>query len=138
MVESFDEVYPEVDEGFVQTLRQLHHENIARSDRDQNKPIEPTTKQPLKAPIKVSKEAEQILYALWHKKHWGTHSVTEGTIKNHYCNRLQNFESAIKELLKTDLLIAEHNRGPFTLNRKSKAQIELLIQKITGTKIITE
>ena len=126
---SFDDLYPEVDEGFVETLKQMHHELFVKPSRAIDRPIEASS-QPLP---RFSKDAEHIVYALSRKKHWGTNTVSEATLKNHYCRDLHDFDYAVKELLRVGILTPERPRGPFSLNPKAKVQVDAIIRKMTET-----
>lgn len=127
---SFDDLYPEVDEGFVETLKQMHPELFVKPSRAIDRASQETTwtsSQPLP---RLSKDAERIVYALSHKKHWGTNAVSEATLKNHYCRDLQDFDYAVKELLRVGILTPERPRGPFSLNLKAKVQVDAVIRKM--------
>ncbi len=51
-------------------------------------------------------------------------------MKNHYCRGLQDFDSAVKELIRAGILMAEKARGPFSLNPKTKTQVDALVRKM--------
>ena len=124
---SFDDVYPEVDEGFVDTLKQMHPELFVKPSRA----IDRTTEASSQPSPRFSKDAEDIVYALFRKKHWGTNTVSEATLKNHYCRDLQNFDYAVKELFRVGILTPERPHGPFSLNSKAKVQVDAVIRKRT-------
>jgi hypothetical protein len=124
---SFDDLYPEVDEGVVETLKQMHPELFVKPSRA----IDRATEVSFQPFPRFSKDAEDIVYALSRKKHWGTNTVPEATLKNHYCRDLQNFDYAVKELLRVGILTSERPHGPFSLNPKAKVQVDAVIRKMT-------
>lgn len=123
-IAAFDELYPEVDEGFVETLKQMHPERFVKPPRIPEAPKVPSPSLP-----RLSKDSELLVSVLSHKKHWGTNTVSEATLRNHYCRDLQDFDSAVRELTRAGILNAESPRGPFSLNTKAKAQVEELIHR---------
>ncbi len=123
---SFDDVYPEVDEGFVETLKQMHPELFVKPSRV----IDRATEASSQSLPRLSEDAEDITYALSRKKHWGTNTVSETTLKNHYCRDLRNFDYAVKELLRIGILMPERPHGPFSLNPKAKVQVDAVIRKL--------
>ncbi len=129
MLASFDELYPEVDEGFVETLKQMHPEGFVKLSRDATRVPEAPAKVPPSPFARISKDSELLVAVLYHKKHWGTNTVSEATLRNHYCRDLQDFDSAVKELIRAGILTAESPRGPFSLTTKAKPQVEELIRK---------
>ena len=124
MLPRFEDLYPEVDEGFLETLTQMHPELFGKPVFDVTKTPEPPV-----VCLHLSTDAARLVKVLRNKGHWGTHTVRPSTLKNHYCKDLQNFDSAIKELIRAGILSAErHVRGPFSLNTKARALIDALIR----------
>lgn len=129
MLASFDELYPEVDEGFTETLKQMHPERFVRPPRDVS-PIPESRAKASPPPVsRLSKDSEHLVSVLSRKRHWGTNTVSEATLRNHYCRDLKDFDSAIKELVRAGILIAESPRGPFSLNTKAKARVDELTRQ---------
>lgn len=127
MATSFDDLYPEVEEGFVETLKQMRPERFFKSSRDMRIP---EARDISSSPLRLSRDAEQLVSALERKGHWGTNKVSHDTLKNHYCRGLQDFDSAVKELIRGGILLAEKHRGPFSLNPKARTQVDALIRKM--------
>ena len=128
---SFDDLYPEVDEGFVETLMQMHPELFVKTSRAIDRATQETIG-PSSPPLpRLSKDAARMVHALSQKKHWGTNTVSEATLKNHYCRDLQNFDYAVKELLRVGILTPERPHGPFSLNPKAKVQVDAVVRKMT-------
>ena len=127
IVTTFDDLYPAVDDGFVETIRQKHPELFARPSRVTDQIPQKVSSQSFP---RLSKDAEDIISALSHKKHWGTNTVSEATLKNHYCRGLRDFDSAVKELVRCGILMPEKPRGPFSLNPNAKVQVDAVIRKM--------
>ena len=120
LTQSFDEIYPEVDEGYVATLKQMQG---MRHSFDTEQLLPKAASLP-----GLSEDAKCLVSAMKRKGHWGKNTVGKDTLKNHYCRNLRDFDSAIKELLKANMVAYTSLAGPFSLNTKTKTQIE----KITG------
>ena len=130
MVASFDDLCPEVDEGFLETWRQMHPEHFDKSARPSSRTGEERIKLGSARPLpNLSRDSERVVRALSQRKHWGTNTVSEPTLKNHYCRDIKDLETAIKELVRTGIVIAATPRGPFSLNTKARAQIDLILSK---------
>ncbi len=134
MVGSFEELYPEVDEGFAETWRQMHPEHFAKPPRDADRKSRSVSGHGFSPLPRLSKDSERLALVLSHKKHWGNNTVSEATLRNHYCRGISDFDSAVRELTNAGILTAAGPRGPFSLNTKAKAQIEELRRRLeTGT-----
>lgn len=128
MVGRFEDIFPTVDEGFVDTLRQMYPERFLKQSWE---PVD--SEQPSTTTIKLSTDAIRLIAVMRRKGYWATHTVGRKTLKNHYCSDIQDFDSAIKELLRADILSAgQQVRGPFSLNIKTKALIDSVIQNHVG------
>ena len=134
MVAPFEELYPEVDEGLVNTIRSMHPEIFSRtSDRQIQQPGLPP-REDIPTSLRLSPDGERVVLALHNKRHWGSNIVSETTLRNHYCRGLSDFDSAIRELARAKLLSSV--RGPFSLNTRAKAEIDEIVQKLQrATKI---
>ncbi len=127
MTGSFEELCPEVDEGFVQTLLQMHPERLAPTADRATAPGVRDSDAPNRISLRLSKDAARIVEVLCHKGHWGRNSVSPDTLRNHYCRGLEDFDAAVKELVRADILTARHPHGPFSLNPKAKSSVEAII-----------
>lgn len=65
--------------------------------------------------------ARQILVTLYRKRYWGKKSVSEDTLKNHYCQRVLTFDDSLAALEEKGLVTT--SRG-VSLNIDKKADIE--------------
>jgi len=129
MIRTFDELYPEVDEGFIETLKRMHPERFDRPSSDSCQIQETSVSNSDQGLPHLSEDAERLVCILSHKKHWGTNTVSEDTLRNHYCRNLQNCDSAIKELIRSDILMNKSLRGPFSLKTKAKGKVDAVIRK---------
>lgn len=118
---SFDgDIFPETNDGYVATLMQMKAR--PRSGPDLEAPASP-------ADPPLSAEAQQILRALRHKKHWGTNVAAKEQIIRHYCKGLPDYDRPLKELCQAGLLLCRGSpgQGPYALNPRAKARIERVL-----------
>ena len=71
--------------------------------------------------------ARQILLRLHSRHVWGKRSVSEATLKNHFCKGVITFDSSLGVLLDKQLLIRDSPGGALLLNMKLKSEIERYI-----------
>ena len=125
MVGSLRDCWPDVDVGFVETLRTLRR---ARFSDSPNQPVEEPTK-PLQERSKGSfvKSAStlRVLDKLERKDKWGGNAIGWDTLRNHYCRGLDDLDEAVDELVEEGLLLPGDSRsGPYSLNPAKKGEIE--------------
>lgn len=124
-VSSFDDIYPEIDEGFIKTYKECHPDKFFKSPRESN-----TSKEPRRKDLpEISEDAKQLLTVLVHKKYWGTRIISKDTLKNHYCRDIKNLDSAIQILLKAKLLQHGKHRDSYNLDLKAKKTINAIVSE---------
>jgi hypothetical protein len=129
MVSSLQDCWPEVDEGFVDTLRTLRREVPPGPSNQAVAPPSPTL--PVTIPTPVSSEtALRILDKLERKDKWGGNAIGWDTLRNHYCQGLRDLDDAVDELVEEGLLLSGANRrGPYSLNPARKGEIDTRLVK---------
>jgi len=120
------EAWPEIDDGYVETMRQLYDLSPPVPADE----IEETTPSVIVAPpiAPLGRARLRILDKLERSNRWGGNTVSIDTLRNHYCQGIEAFDEALEQLIADDLvLIAEKGskrRGPFSLNPAKKAVIQ--------------
>ena len=118
MVGSFDDFYPEVDEGYIETIEQLHYHSS--HFRITDKTLIP----------QISKDSQTIISMLYSKTYWKSNTVNRDFLKNHYCKDIANLDTAIKELQHEDIIIVKKSGRVLSLNPKKRKLIEESISDI--------
>ena len=133
MVGNLGDCYPELDNGLVETVKELgvqHH-------RDSGRPVAPTTA-PIKAAeptgeVELSAGAQKVIEKLWRGDHWGRMAVSRASL-NHLCRNVSDLESVLEELIKKKVVLTQTKQGPFSLNTKFKSSIESVARQSAGQK----
>ncbi|OQS08531.1 (p)ppGpp synthetase [Chromobacterium violaceum] len=71
--------------------------------------------------IDIDVGARQILACLYRKHFWGKKTVSENTLKNHFCSKVMTFDSSLESLIIKSLVIQS---GGYSLNISKKSEIE--------------
>ncbi len=71
--------------------------------------------------------ARQILLRLHSRRVWGKRSVSEATLKNHFCKGVITFDSSLAVLLEKELIVRASPGDALLLNMKLKGEIERYI-----------
>lgn len=111
----FEDCYPDVDESWIETLKELDWKHFGNNEIG-NKILK------TESLFNLSNTAKKILDKLERKKHYGKHSVSLDTIKNHYCQNQSDFDKAIEELIDIEL-IKEEVKGSIILNSSKNKEI---------------
>ena len=74
--------------------------------------------------IDIDVGARQIMACL-HRRHcWGRKTVSEDTLKNHFCKNVITFESSLQALIDKDLVLKSTSNGGHSLNVSKRPEIE--------------
>jgi len=120
------EAWPEIDDGYVETMQQLYGLGVPGPEDEREEPVSSDIVAP---PVSRLRRARlRILDKLERSDRWGGNTVSVDTLRNHYCQGLDAFDEALEQLIDDDLvLIAEKGskrKGPFSLNPARKGAIE--------------
>jgi hypothetical protein len=111
----FEDIYPEVDESWIETLKGLDWKHSG-PDKIEHKNLK------AESFSNLSNTAKKIIDKLERKKHYGKNSISLDIIKNHYCRNQSGFEEAIEELIAIEL-IKEEAKGFVILNPSKNKEI---------------
>jgi hypothetical protein len=117
----FNDLFPEVDESYVALVKKLAKGSY-EAEAIEN---EYTAKK--ESTSEFSNNAIKVIASLRRKKHWGSNTVSEDTLHNHYCKSVSDLEAALRELAKRSLILRKSARGPVSLNPKEKRTIDEII-----------
>lgn len=71
--------------------------------------------------------AKKILLKLYTKQFWGQKTVTQETLRNHFCKGVRNFDVTLDKLVQKGLVLRESSNGPISLNTKARPEIDKLV-----------
>lgn len=74
--------------------------------------------------IDIDIGARQILACLHRRHFWGKKTVSEDTLKNHFCKGVITFDSSLQTLLDKSLMIRSALNSGYSLNVSKKPEIE--------------
>ncbi|WP_231752851.1 hypothetical protein [Burkholderia savannae] len=76
----------------------------------------------------IDSDARQILLALYNRDFWGRKKACSiPTLKNHYCQSVFAFDSALRVLVEKELVLMSSANGPISLNVKKTNEIKLYL-----------
>jgi len=75
----------------------------------------------------VGVSGRQILLKLYTKHFWGKKTVTQDTLRNHFCKGVASFDGALETLVERGLVLREHANGPVSLNIKLRHEIDQIV-----------
>ncbi len=116
LVNNFSEIYPDIDEGLVQTLGELLHQPRERQAEVPHKPE--------KLP-QLSEIEKACLKKLVRKKFWGRYTVSENVLKKSFLRGSVTPDKSIKKLLELNILVL-HGKHKYSLNSQRKDIIDLI------------
>lgn len=120
----FDDAWPAMDEGFVETVGQMHgahhqaRHDAARagdSGKDEGNGVP-----------EVSAAAASVLDKLVRKDFWGHNRILRDKIRNHM-GKLPNLDGVLEELVEAGLLTA-HDGETYSLPSSHKKEIEAVVE----------
>ena len=126
LMADLSEAWPEIDDGYVETMQQLYGLGVAAPE-DEREALVPSDR--VAPPVSPLQRARlRILDKLERSDRWGGNTVSLETLRNHYCQGIDAFDEALEQLIDENLvLIAEKGtkrRGPFSLNPARKGDIK--------------
>lgn len=133
LMADLQEAWPEVDDGYVETMQQLY--GLAAQEREGEETETPPMR-PVGPPAvsQVDRAKLRILDKLERADRWGGNAVSLETLRNHYCQGVEGFDEALDKLLDDDLvMIAERGskrKGPFSLNPARKGVIQKELARV--------
>jgi len=128
MVTGLDDCWPELDEGFVDTLKTLRGVHQPEQIDEHTKSAEPAIA-PASKPRRSS-AALKVLDKLERKDKWGGNAIGWDTLRNHYCHGVSGLDDAVDDLVREEFLLAGESRdGPYSLNPARKGEIESLVEE---------
>jgi hypothetical protein len=127
------EAWPEVDDGYVETMQQLY--GLAAEDReDEETEAPPVRRAGPPAVSQVDYAKLRILDKLERHDRWGGNSVSLDTLRNHYCQGVKGFDEALEKLIDDGLVLVvekgSKRRGPFSLNPAKKGVIQKELARV--------
>lgn len=141
LVAELPEAWPEIDDGYVETMQQLYRlgppadqqgiTTRAAAPRPTDDVVPPPMSQ-------VDRAKLRILDKLERSDRWGGNAVSFDTLRNHYCQGIDGFEEGLEQLIDADLVIVgergSKRKGPFSLNPAMKGAIqkELTVVRKSG------
>ena len=154
LVGDFTDCWPEIDEGFVDTLRQLEggFESVReapapaeesaslRRESPEDPGVHPADASGGPSPAAPRSRSDparfRVLDKLERQERWGSKTVNWDTLRNHWCRGVERLEEAVGQLVDERLLsVAEYGnrrRGPFSLNAARKRAIQRLLKEYRG------
>lgn len=127
MVGSWGEVWPEVDSGYVETLRVMLKVPAGPSARATARLVA-TAAGNDGSPHGVSEIAARVIEKMWRKDRWGDMGVSWETVNVHMMPGCGELASVLEGLERDGLLLAKGRKGPFSLNPARKGDIEAIAQ----------
>lgn len=74
--------------------------------------------------IDIDIGARQLMACLHRRHFWGKKTISEDTLRNHFCKGVLTFDSSLKTLIDKQLLIKSAKSGGYSLNFQKKSEIE--------------
>lgn len=71
----------------------------------------------------IDSSCRKVLHALKRKNYWGKKTLSRGTLKNHYCQNIFDFDAAIDRLASLDLIVIHENKS-LSLNQRKQQEIK--------------
>jgi hypothetical protein len=137
MVGGLEDGWPEIDDGYVETVLALRHSHafVGHQDAELQPPQGGAGTRVIEAELPVSESAARVLDKLERGDRWGRNAISFDTLRNHFCRGIPNIDSAVEELVAEDLLVpGGGRRGPYSLNPERKAEIERIVSQLREQK----
>jgi hypothetical protein len=133
MVGGLDDCWPEIDDGYVETVLALRHRHEFIESKATTAPATgPTTVAgEVGAELSVSESAARVLDKLERGDRWARNAISFDTLRNHLCRGISNIERAVEELVSKELLLPGGGRkGPYSLNPERTTDIERIVNQL--------
>jgi hypothetical protein len=137
MVGGLEDAWPEIDDGYVETVLALRHSHAFIGSQDATLPATKgaTSARVVETELPVSESAARVLDKLERGDRWGRNAISFDTLRNHVCRGIPSIDSAVDELVTEDLLVpGGGRRGPYSLNPDRKAEIERIVSQLRAQK----
>ena len=122
MVGDLSDCWPEVEEGFIETIRALRFAEEMPTSPDA---VQPAPEHQEERLAKRRPQAElRLLDKMERHDKWGGSSVSWRTLHNNYCQGVHDLDDAIDALIAEGLLIRGNQRDTFSLNPARKGDIQ--------------
>ncbi len=128
----FEDCWPEVDDGWLQTLRQTYRDIFNIEAEKVSNLAEKDISSKAKSWM-FSKSALKILDKLHRKRHWGKHTISWRTLHNDYCPSVPDLKNAVQELQESNLLLGSSVDDALSLNPSKTKEIEDLINEFRNS-----
>jgi len=119
LVNDFSEIYPNVDDGLIQTVQELLQQLQQPLEQQAEDLPEPEKWPPL------SDVEKACLVKLARKKFWGHRTISEDALRKSFFRDAQAPGKSIEELVKLGILL-RHGKHEYSLNPQKKLMIELM------------
>lgn len=134
VVGSLGECWPTVDQGYIETIRHLdgEREQHVLTTREPGDSLSTETAPPV--PDIYSRAERRVIEKFWRKGKWGKLGMAMESIQK-VCQDVQpdELDLAMSDLVRKGLMLAEGNRGPYSLNTQFKAEIDRIAELETKT-----
>jgi hypothetical protein len=125
MVGDLSDCWPEVDEGFIETIRTLRFADAADATPPATDAVQPASEPHEVGIAKRRSQAElRLLDKMERHDKWGGSSVSRRTLHNNYCQNVHDLDDAIDALVGEGLLIRGNQRDTFSLNPARKGDVQ--------------
>jgi len=133
MVGSLEDCWPDVDDGYVETLLTLRPQKDYPRDQGGGS-IESARRPEQKSELSrlgLTESAARVLDKLERQDRWGVNKVSFDTLRNHYCRNIADIDKVLEILCQQQLLLShEGRRGPFSLNPAKKSEVEMIVKEV--------
>ena len=119
------DVWPEVDEAWIRTLRDLDGRRIQRPRKEAAAGDQRSGTSEPEAPS-VSAEAALIIEKMWRNDRWGSAVVSLESMHRHTHIGGAELKAAVEELVAAGLLVGQHANGPYALDSSRRAEIDAI------------
>ena len=121
---SFEDVWPEVDDCWIEAVKATDWHKFAGRKPALVPPPEGVPEAHPPSELEVSSDAGLVLEKLWRHSKWGDVSIGREGIEKLTHTHAERLDGAIQELLKRDLLLSQGRFGPYSLNPSKGSEVE--------------
>lgn len=119
-VKPFENIFPELDSGFVESIKQKHGEQFFEKEKKKKDDVK------INIP-KLSKSAIKIILHLERHSYWGSHYVPKEEI-NKRCKGIENINDVVNELHQDNFVKLHKGNKTVSLNPSKKKIINLIVE----------
>ncbi|HKV05325.1 MAG TPA: hypothetical protein VJO53_09490 [Candidatus Acidoferrales bacterium] len=121
---AFEDIWPAIEETWIEAVRAKDWTKFAAPKQKESDSAPPTPQTRPIADLGVSEEAGYLLEKLWRNDKWGGAQVSVEAMQKHTHLDSEKLATAIKELIKRQLLVQHGTPGPFSLNPGRRSEID--------------